>query len=137
MLSDVMMIPIFDLSFVALNDLDKQAEDVDFFFKEYIRCRLSKMAFSSFPTETFRNYGSGSTNIRLSNSKISSVAGLGRLLTTLSKHSIITNISNLTWLDLSFNNISKLSTDSGAITSLKGLRYLATEMLSFVRLSQS
>ena len=54
----VMVMPIFDLSFAAISDLDKQAEDVDFFFKEYIR-----------------NHGNGSSNIRLSNCNIKSVSG--------------------------------------------------------------
>ena len=31
------MITIFDLSFAAIPDLNKQAEDIDFFFEEYIR----------------------------------------------------------------------------------------------------
>ena len=33
----VMFITIFDLSFSAIPDLNKQAEDIDFFFQEYIR----------------------------------------------------------------------------------------------------
>ena len=32
-----MAVTIFDLSFVAIPDLNKQAEDIDFFFQEYIR----------------------------------------------------------------------------------------------------
>ena len=32
-----MVVTIFDLSFVAIPDLNKQAEDIDFFFQEYIR----------------------------------------------------------------------------------------------------
>ena len=69
-----------------------------------------------------RNYGEGATNVRLSNCEISSVAGLGRLLTSLQRHRITSVLGNLTWLDLSFNTIATLSTDTGAVTGLKGLR---------------
>jgi len=102
-----MLITIFDLSFSAIPDLNKQAEDIDFFFQEYIR-----------------NYGEGAANVRLSNCNIVSVVGLGRLMTTLNKHKIVSSITNLTWLDLSFNNIANLNTEAAAITNLKGLRIL-------------
>ena len=71
----------------------------------------------------FRNYGEGAANVRLSNCNIVSVVGLGRLMTTLHKHKIVSSISHLTWLDLSFNNIANLNTEAGAVTSLKGLRW--------------
>ena len=44
-------------------------------------------------------------------------------MTTLNKHKIVSSITNLTWLDLSFNNIANLNTEAAAITNLKGLRY--------------
>ena len=37
------MITIFDLSFAAIPDLNKQAEDIDFFFEEYIRYNLFQL----------------------------------------------------------------------------------------------
>ena len=63
--------------------------------------------------ENFRNYGDGAKNVRLSNSNIDSLAGLGKVLTNLQKHKIIISMSSLTWLDLSFNNITELGTDGG------------------------
>ena len=71
--------------------------------------------------ENFRNYGDGAKNVRLSNSNIDSLSGLGKVLTNLQKHKIIISMSSLTWLDLSFNNITELGTD-GAISNLSGLR---------------
>ena len=60
--------------------------------------------------------------MRLSNCNIVSVVGLGRLMTSLHKHKIVSSITSLTWLDLSFNNIANINTEAAAITSLKGLR---------------
>ena len=60
--------------------------------------------------------------MRLSNCGISSVAGLARLMSTLTRHTITTGLTNLTWLDLSFNSIKTLNTEPSGITSLKGIR---------------
>ena len=60
--------------------------------------------------------------MRLSNCGISSVAGLARLMSTLTRHTITTGLTNLTWLDLSFNSIKTLNTEPSGIASLKGLR---------------
>ena len=83
------MITIFDLSFAAIPDLNKQAEDIDFFFEEYIRLHLFKIKMKPGGKRYFRNYGDGAKNIRLSNCMIDSLSGLGKVLTNLQKHKII------------------------------------------------
>ena len=83
------MITIFDLSFAAIPDLNKQAEDIDFFFEEYIRLHLFKIKIKPRGKRYVRNYGDGAKNIRLSNCMIDSLSGLGKVLTNLQKHKII------------------------------------------------
>ena len=51
-----MLMTIFDLSFAAIPDLEKQAEDIDFFFIEYIRYMflfLLSLALKCFLHHTF------------------------------------------------------------------------------------
>ena len=83
------MITIFDLSFAAIPDLNKQAEDIDFFFEEYIRYNLFQLKRKQHVERYCRNYGDGAKNIRLSNCMIDSLSGLGKVLTNLQKHKII------------------------------------------------
>ena len=43
----MVVVTIFDLSFAAIPDLNKQAEDIDFFFQEYIRFVKQMVEFNT------------------------------------------------------------------------------------------